>query len=158
MKITKVEEISEERYRQPRANNINYSWSRRNRVLTNLKMRIKPLSKFFETLEETDKKPSFPGMDWEKRCNQKSINENRIKKAIFNKLIMLKGKDEFKEVAVTKDLTEPERNVVKMWSDKAKDRNKKNEDEKGDYGECEEDPETEPCALRSFQSNPILNE
>ena len=68
---------------------------------------------------------------------------------------MLKGKDEFKGVAITEDLTEAERRVVKMWSDKAKDRNKKNEDENG---ECEEDPETEPCALRSFQSNPILNE
>ena len=28
------------------------------------------------------------------------------------------------------DLTEPERKVVRMWSDEAKDRNKKNEDEK----------------------------
>ena len=42
---------------------------------------------------------------------------------------MLKGKDEFKGVAITEDLTEAERRVVKMWSDKAKDRNKKNEDE-----------------------------
>ena len=28
------------------------------------------------------------------------------------------------------DLTEQERKVVRMWSDEAKDRNKKNEDEK----------------------------
>ena len=40
---------------------------------------------------------------------------------------MLKGKDEFKGVAVTEHLTEAESKVVKMWSDK--DRNKKNEDE-----------------------------
>ena len=35
------------------------------------------------------------------------------------------------------DLTEPERKVVRMWSDEAKDRNKKNEDEKSLSGECE---------------------
>ena len=39
-----------------------------------------------------------------------------------------KGEDEYKGVTVTENLTEPERKVVKMWSDKAKDRNKKNED------------------------------
>ena len=70
---------------------------------------------------------------------------------------MLKGKDEFKGMAVNEYLTEPERKVVKMWSDKAKDKIKRTKT-KASSGECEEDPETEPCPLKSFQSNPIIKE
>ena len=43
---------------------------------------------------------------------------------------MLKEKDEFKGVAVTEDFTKSEHKIVKMWSDKAKDRNENKEDKK----------------------------
>ena len=135
MKMTKVEEISEERDRQSRANNIIIHGAQEIESTDQSQNTDQTfVNKFFETLEETDKKPSLVG-----RIGRKDATKNRPmkivfkseseKKAIFNKLRMLKGKDEFKGVAITEDLTEPERKVVKMWSDKAKDRNKKNEDE-----------------------------
>ena len=37
---------------------------------------------------------------------------------------MLKNKEEYKGVAVAEDFTESERKVLKIWSDKAKERNK----------------------------------
>ena len=119
------------------------------------------VNKFFETLEETDKKPSFVG-----RIGRKDATKNRPlkivfkneseKKAIFNKLRMLKGKDEFKGVAVTEDLTELESEVVEMLSDKTKERNKKNKDENIIW-RVQGSPRDGTIALRSFQSNPILN-
>ena len=133
MKITEVEEISEERDRQSRANNIIIHGAKEIESTDQSQNTDQTfVNKIFETLEETDEKPSFVGRigrkdatkNWPLNIVFKSESE---KKAIFNKLRMLKGKDEFKGVAVTEHLTEAESKVVKMWSDK--DRNKKNEDE-----------------------------
>ena len=51
-----------------------------------------------------------------------ALKNESEKKAIFKKLRLLKGKDEFKGVSVAEDYTESERKVFKLWSDKAKER------------------------------------
>ena len=60
MKITEVEEISEERDRQPRANNIIIHGAKEIESTDQSQNTDQTfVNKFFETLEETDEKPSF---------------------------------------------------------------------------------------------------
>lgn len=137
MKIAKIEEISEERDRRSRMNNIILHGVKEdtdeNNDTTNDKDK-KFVDQFFFTLEESHKKPSFIG-----RIGKKSSDKNRPikivfkneneKKVIFRKLRMLKGKDDFKGISVAEDYTESERKVLKTWTDKAKERNNNEKDE-----------------------------
>ena len=130
MKMAKIEEISEERDRRSRASNIIVHGVKEDReeeeesTSRNDKMFV---SNLLGALEEKEKQPMFIG-----RIGKKVADKNRPikvalkneseKKAIFKKLRLLKGKDEFKGVSVAEDYTESERKVFKLWSDKAKER------------------------------------
>ena len=72
MKITEVEEISEERDRQSRANNIIIHGAKEIESTDQSQNTDQTfVNKFFETLEETDEKPSFVG-----RIGRKDATKN----------------------------------------------------------------------------------
>ena len=74
------------------------------------------------------------------------------KKAIFKKLRMLKDKDEFKGIAVAEDFTEAERKIIKMWSDKAKTKNK--EETNGVIWRVCGSPKSGSMRLKKFERAP----
>lgn len=162
MKMAKVEEITEERDRRSRTNNIIIHGAEEVDSTDEAQNTDQTfVTKFLETLEESDKKPSFFG-----RIGRKIGTKNRpmkivfknesVKKMIFSKLRMLKGKDEYKGVAVTEDLTESERKVVKLWSDKAKDRNANNKDENIIW-RVRGSPKDGSIRLKKFSIEPIIH-
>lgn len=131
MKLARIEEISDERDRRVRENNVILHGVKEGEDESAEERSAKDkiyVNKFFETLEETGRTPSFIGRIGKKTEKNRPIkiafNSENDKKTIFRKLKMLKNKEEYKGVAVAEDFTESERKVLKLWSDKAKERNK----------------------------------
>ena len=155
MKMAKLEEIAEERDRRSRENNIIIHGVKEPENETDEEKTF--VDKFLTTLEEAEKKPTFIGRIGKKEVDKirpikvafKSENE---KKAIFKKLRMLKGNTDFAGVAVAEDFTESERKLLKMWSDKAKERNS---EEKSDFvWRVRGSPKSGTMRLKKFPKTP----
>ena len=69
-----------------------------------------------------------PGKNRPLKIVLKSENE---KQSVFKRLRMLKGNESFRGISITEDYTEAERNVLRLWNEKAKKKN--NTDEDPDY-------------------------
>ena len=123
MQIAKVEELAEERKKKLcAANIIVHGVSEDNEANNWLNEFKKDLDINYET--------KFVGRigamkPQTKRPIKIQLNREDDKLAIFKNLKNLKGKEEYKGISVTEDFTAAERNVIKAWVQKAKERNEK---------------------------------
>jgi len=53
------------------------------------------------------------------------LKEHGDKRSIFSKLKNLKGKENYQGISGSEDFTVAKRNVIKSWTERAKERNKK---------------------------------
>lgn len=162
IKLAKVEEISEERDRKSRACNIILHGINETNCDTEAQTTADKatVENFLKAIEEKERSTLFVGrigrMYQGKNRPLKIVlkNENE-KKIVFKKLSLLKGNESFKGVSVTEDYTEAERNILKMWSIRASERNNKETEDV--IWRVRGSPKTGTLHLKKFSKQPHSN-
>ena len=129
MKVAKIEDISEERDRKSRAQNIIVHGIEENPLDSSDPNQLdKEWFSSFQKDIDVKVEAKFIG----RIGNRKPLNHRPLKvvlkseeekRKVFTKLRRLKGKQEYKNISISEDFTNAERSVIKTWIEKAKERN-----------------------------------